>query len=43
VLSRFDEVRNGDHLSKPAWDDAVRFDFGEFGFVIRQELLDTPP
>lgn len=41
VLRAFDLVMSGKVESTPAWDDAVTFDFGEFGFLIREDLL--PP
>lgn len=39
VLQAFDQVMAGEMRSTPAWDDAVTFDFGSFGFLIRQDLL----
>lgn len=39
VLMAFDQVMAGAIAAEPAWDDAVSFDFGNFGFLIRKDLL----
>lgn len=39
VLQAFDQVMAGEMAAEPAWDDAVSFDFGSFGFLVRRDLL----